>query len=130
MLRRGLKTACFHSLMHIDHYLKQRDPTAGPRANYGPPVIFFGPRIIIAISVLRFIITILVTNKQICFLGIVYICLVCNFIAFVLCDYFIRKSRFVSSPNLVLYLGCFFAKNIFFFRISICSYTPLLTSEC
>ena len=25
MLRRGLKTACYHSLMHIDHYLKDAD---------------------------------------------------------------------------------------------------------
>ena len=25
MLRRGLKTACYHSLMHIDHYLNDAD---------------------------------------------------------------------------------------------------------
>ena len=70
-----------------------------------------------AISVLRYVITILFINKQICFLGIVYICVVCNLLLSFCCDYFIRKSRYVSSPNLFLYLGCFFAKIFFSFAL-------------
>ena len=106
----------------------QHGTTAGPRANFGPKVLFLGPRIIMAISVLKFIIILLAMNKQICFLGIVYICMVCNLLLLFCSDYFIRKSRFVSSLNLFLYFGCFFRKELFF-RIKICSYTPLLTSQ-
>ena len=52
--------------------------------------------------------------------GSLHIYSLCNLLLSFCRNYFICESRIVSSPNLILYLGCCFAKNLFFFRIKIC----------
>ena len=65
-------------------------------------------------SILIFVITILVTNKQICVFGVVYICIVCNFFCFRYAVIILFVTLDLYRVQTCLIFRLFFRKKLFF----------------